>query len=75
MFHRMREHIRIQSTGIGVFQHSTDRVKSEFIKLLDKIEHGLIFITTRLYHLHHHPAGSAVRGSVSESGPAQAGGG
>lgn len=48
MFHRMREHIRTQSTGIDLFQHSTDRVKSELIKLLDKIEHDLISITTRL---------------------------
>lgn len=48
MFHRMREHIRTQSTGIELFQHSTDRVKSELIKLLDKIEHDLISITTRL---------------------------
>lgn len=48
MFYRMREHIRTQSTGIELFQHSTDRVKSELIKLLDKIEHDLISITTRL---------------------------
>lgn len=48
MFHRMREHIRIQSAGVEPFQHSTDRVKSDLVKLLDKLDHDLISITTRL---------------------------